>query len=116
MISVNEHVFSGVLSFYISVPHHYTPVLAVEDITWFEQSFLNSFVYVVLTPMFLQECARVHAETTSNGTPSSCYKCGEEGHMARKCTSSAKVTGLSTVLGIWISDIVYWSWQSGLTG
>ncbi|PWA39961.1 zinc finger, CCHC-type [Artemisia annua] len=36
------------------------------------------------------ECARVHAETTSNGTPSSCYKCGEEGHMARKCTSSAK--------------------------
>ncbi|XP_076951379.1 uncharacterized protein LOC143624699 [Bidens hawaiensis] len=36
------------------------------------------------------ECARVHAETTSNGTPSSCYKCGQDGHVARKCKTSAK--------------------------
>lgn len=36
------------------------------------------------------ECARVHAETTSTGTPSSCYKCGEGGHIARKCISSIK--------------------------
>ncbi|KAF8395508.1 hypothetical protein HHK36_019456 [Tetracentron sinense] len=47
---------------------------------------LHSFLWNPLT----QGCAKSRGETSGAGPSTLCYRCGEEGHFARGCTSTAK--------------------------
>lgn len=41
---------------------------------------------------------RIIEETSVAASPSFCYRCGEQGHFSRECTSSTKVYKIAYIL------------------